>query len=260
MHRQSIARTFLGLAWFSMTTCSVHVARAETLVQRNVDSRVTLMFRVSPSAVQAWLPAPWQLEPIAKGPSTDANLSVTFIDRLVAEDEQGKVSGHGIDRMVGLTVPAKNPNTGEVAPMVIRLYTSSPDYVPGPYKNSVLVKVSRETATKGSELEAGTGMEKWKVEDSDGGVLSFHVQYQRNLPTRGKSEVRPHSAVDPSFYRIYRYDEGSDVVKSTSNGIDRAWDYEFRSTIQELRGIFDGSEQLKSITIRPWYVREVFLP
>ena len=218
------------------------------------------MFRVSPAALQPWLPAPWELNPVTRGPAAEANLSVTFIDRLVAEDAQGKVTGHVTDRMIGLTVPATNPNTGEAVVMVIRLYTSSHDYVPGPYKNSLLTKVSRETATKGSELEAGTGMEGWRMEDGSGGVLSFRAEYQRQLPTRAKAEARPHSAVDPSFYRIYRYDEGSDLVKSIPSGVDRVSNYEFSSTIQELQKIFDGSEQLRSITIRPWYVREVFLP
>jgi hypothetical protein len=72
--------------------------------------------------------------------------------------------------------------------MVIRLYTSSSDYVPGPYKNSVLTKVSRETATKGSELEAGTGMEAWRMEDGSGGVLSFarHI----NVNSRRAQKLR----------------------------------------------------------------------
>ena len=73
--------------------------------------------------------------------------------------------------------------------MVIRLYTNSPDYVPGHYKNSVLMKISRETATKGSELKTGTGMEAWRIEKSSGGTLSFHAEFQRQLPTRAKAEA-----------------------------------------------------------------------
>ena len=57
-----------------------------------------------------------------------------------------------------------------------------------------------------------------------------------------------------------RYDEASELVKSVPVGVDRVSNYAFSSTIQELQKIFDGSEQLRSITIRPWYVREVFLP
>lgn len=36
--------------------------------------------------------------------------------------------------------------------------------------------------------------------------------------------------------------------------------YEFRTTVSELAKLFDGSEQLVSISVLPWYVRQVFLP
>jgi len=256
----SAVRFLPALAVWCVVAFSSSIGWAETLVQRNVDSRVTLAFHVSQSALQFWLPAPWQVNPATKGPSAQANLFVTFIDQLISQDAEGKLIAGGTNRIVGLTVPAKNTDTGETAVMVIRLYTSSPDYVPGPYKNSALASISREASTKGGGLEPGSGTEIWKMRDNGGGEIAFRVEFQRGVPTRAKSEVKPRSAVDPSFYRIYRYEEGTDVVRSVAGEINRVRDYQFNSTVQELQKLFDGSEQLISIAIRPWYVREVFLP
>ncbi len=60
---------------------STRPSSAETLVQQNVDTRVVLAFRVGQAGLQRWLPAPWQVDPVATGPSKGASLTVSFIDR-----------------------------------------------------------------------------------------------------------------------------------------------------------------------------------
>jgi hypothetical protein len=42
--------------------------------------------------------------------------------------------------------------------------------------------------------------------------------------------------------------------------IDRVLSYQFRVTISEFSDLFDGAERLVSITIVPWYVRQVYGP
>jgi len=232
----------------------------ETLVQRNVDTRVTLAFHVSQTALMSWIPTPWQINAATEGPSAEANLFVTFIDQLISQDAEGKLIAGGTNRIVGLTVPAKNSDTGETAVMVIRLYTSNPEYVPGPYDNSAPARISREASMRGADLDPGSGTELWKMRDNNGGEITFRVEFQRGIPTRGKSDVKPHSAVDPAFYRIYRYEEGIDIVKSVPANVNRVQGFYFSSTVGELAKLFDGNEQLVSVAIRPWYVREVFLP
>jgi hypothetical protein len=233
---------------------------AETLVQQNVDTRVVLAFRVGQAALQRWLPAPWQVHPVATGPSKDANLIVTFVDRLLNQDGEGKPIAGGTTQMVGLGVPAKHGQTGETAPFVIRIFDANPQLIPGPYKTAVLATIRREATLKAAGLEPGTGSEMWEMRESGGGVIEVRVEYQRGVPARAKPESKPHSPVDPSFFRIYRPDVGTDVVKSIPDSIDRLRSYQFRVTVPELRTLFDGSEQLVSIAILPWYVRQVFLP
>jgi hypothetical protein len=233
---------------------------AETLVQQNVDTRVVLAFRVGLAALQGWLPAPWQVNPVATGPSKDANLTVTFIDRLLNQDGEGKPVAGGMSRIVALSIPAKHEQTGETAPFVVRVFDANPQGVPGPYKTAVPATIRREATLQGADLEPGTGSEMWEMRESGGGVIEVRVEYQRGVPSRAKPETKPHSPVDPSFFRIYRFDAGTDMVKSLPTGIDRVRSYQFRVTVPELRPLFDGTEQLVSIALLPWYVRQVSLP
>src|SRR5439155_196592 len=83
---------------------------------------------------------------------------------------------------------------------------------------------------------------------------------QRAVPSRAKSDSKVYSAVEPTFFRLYRVDQGMDVVKSVPAGIDRVQSYRFRSTVPELTRLFDGTEQLVAVSVIPWYAREVRLP
>jgi hypothetical protein len=233
-------------------------ARAETFVGSNADNRVTVALRVGQAASQAWLPAPWQVEPVPAGPFKGANLLVVFIDRLLNQDPEGKPAAGGTFRLAALYVPAKHPQTGESAPFIIRVF--GPHEGSGPYKNSVQTTVRREATLRGANSEPGVGSDLWEVRDGAGGILEFRMDYQRAVPVRTKGEARPHSNVDPTFFRMYRYDQVMDVVKSIPEGIDRVQSYQLRTTMSELRDLFDGSEQLVGIAIIPWYARQTFLP
>jgi len=234
-------------------------AWAETLVETNVDSRLNLQFRVAEAALKSWVPAPWQINPATSGPGKDANLTVVLLQRLLVLDPDGKPTPGATHRTVALVVPAKNPQTNESAPVVIRVYTADPQGVPGPYKNSVKASVRREFTLRGDGNEPGAGNEQWQMQ-TNGGSIEVQVAYQRGVPSRSKGESKVYSAVEPTFFRLYRVDQGVDVVKSVPAGIDRLQSYRFRSTVTELARLFDGSEQLIAASVIPWYVREVRLP
>jgi hypothetical protein len=239
---------------------SIPRSQAETLVQQNVDARVIVAFRVGQTALQGWLPAPWKVDPVAAGPSKDANLIVTFVDQLINQDAEGKLVAGGTTRIVAVGAPAKHEHTGETAPFLLRAFDANPQGVPGPYKGAVEATIRREASVKGANLEQGTGSELWEMRDSGGGVIELRLEYQRGVPSRAKVEGRPHSSVDPGFFRIYRIDQGTDVVRSVPAGTDRVRSYHFRITVPEFRTLFDGTERLVSIAVQPWYVRQAFLP
>jgi hypothetical protein len=260
MVRRSLA-VLLLLGIFAVgSLSSTRPSWAETLVQQNVDTRVVLAFWVGHAGLQRWLPAPWQVDRLARGPSKGANLTVSFIDRLLNQDGEAKVVAEPATRLVALVVPVKHGQTGETALFDIREYNAGPQGVPGPYKTGLSATIRREATLQATDLAPGAGSEMWEVKDSGGGLIEFRVVYQRGIPSRARPEVKLHSAVDASSLRIYRPDVGTDMVKSTPAGIDRVRSYQFRVTAPELRPLFDGTEQLVSIVVLPWYVRQVFLP
>ncbi len=246
---------FIGAVSLSFLTIP---ARGETLVGSNVDTRIMLAFSIGQEAVQSWLPGPWKVNPLPKGPFKSANLLVIFINNLLNHDAEGNAAGGGNFRLVALVVPAKHPESGESASFVIRGY--GPYEGPGPYKNLVQATVRRTAEVKGANLETQSGSELWEAQGSDGGMIKFRMEYQGDVPKRVKGEIKPHSAVDPSFFRIYRYDQIVDVVRSIPAKTDRVQSYEFKVTMSELGSMFDGSEQLVGIASIPWYARQTFLP
>ena len=85
-------------------------------------------------------------------------------------------------------------------------------------------------------------------------------QYQLALPLRAKSEQKIYSAAEPSFFRIYRMETATDVLKSIPAGINRVQNYQLRVAVPELSKLFDGTEQLVGIAATPLFVRQIFLP
>jgi hypothetical protein len=239
---------------------SPHAAWAESLVESSVETRTVLAFRVGENALQRWVSEPLRITSIPSGPFKDANLFVIFMDKLVKLDAEGKPSEGGNDRAVVFAAVAKRPQDEKPNVYVIRILTANPKALPGAYKNSVLASVRREQALKMVNLEPGTEEQQWDVRDSAGGAIEFRLRCLRGLPTPGKVEQNVYSAVEPDFFRIYRVDQGMDVVRSLSAGIDRVQSYEFRTTAAGLHELFDGNAQLVSIAILPWYLRQIFLP
>lgn len=233
---------------------------AETHVQSLALTQVVVALRVGQTELQKWVPAPWEATSIAGGPLKGANLNLVFIDVLLLQDSQGKPDLGGINRQVVFGVPARNQLTGELVMFTIGGLASNKLNVPGPYKNFVQATLRREQTYKGTDSGAGEGEDFWQAQDGHGGVIELRVQYQRALPSRAKSEMKMHSSVDPDFFRIYRIDGTTDIIKSVPAAIDRVQKYQLRVTVSELNKLFDGTEQLVGIAVSPTYLREVFLP
>src|SRR6266550_2970721 len=98
------------------------------------------------------------------------------------------------------------------------------------------------------------------VPGKHGGTAELQFDYQGGLPSRSKGEAKVYSGAEPTFFRIYRWEQGADVVKSVPDGIDRVQNFKLSVAIPELAKIFDGSERVVSVTMLPWYLRQVSLP
>jgi len=237
-----------------------HAPHAETLVAWDASPRLTLAFQVPEAALQKWLPDGWKAGAVAAGPSKGANLVLAFVDRMLNLDPEGKPINGGSDRYLGLVVPAVPPAGGKPESVVIRLYQSNPGAVPGVYKNAVPAKVSMEQVRRGSDTAPSDGTETWTVQDATGGIVSLRLKYRGGPLVRIKQEPKFYSAIQPDFYRIYRFEQASDVVRSVANGVDRVDELAVEVGIAELKEMFDGNEKLVSVVVTPWYARQIFLP
>jgi len=233
---------------------------AETLVNSTAETRLVVALRVGQSELQKLVPAPFQVTPVPGGPLKEANFMVGFIDAFLVHDGQGKPDMGGILRLVAFSVPAKHSQTGEMVTVVIGGFSANPDYVPGAYKNFLPATIRREQTHKGANVEAGVGSDLWEVQGTRGGIIELQMQYQRAVPSRAKSEQKIYSAVEPSFFRIYRLDLATDTVKSIPAGIDRVQKYQLRMSVPEVSKLFNGTEQLVGVQVIPLYLRQVFLP
>ena len=237
------------------------IIKAEKLDGSDVDYRLLVALRVKQADLQSWLPDPWQVDPVAKGPLKDANCFVIFIDRLLHQDAEGKTALGGTFRAVAIVAPAKSAETTESAPFVLRIYAPHEDISAiNPYKNTVRANISHEQTLKSKNLEPGTATELWEMKDDSGGMMQLQISYQRDVPRRSNQELKPRSAVEPDFFRIYRIDQCSDLIKSVPASLDRTQNLKFQVTKSEFSNLFDGSEEVIGIISIPMYAKKVFLP
>jgi hypothetical protein len=131
---------------------------------------------------------------------------------------------------------------------------------PGPYSNFVAAKVTvnRQSHTDGDGKAVID--ENWEVKGDDGSALEFQIQFVRGMPVREQVEAKYYSTVRPEFYRVYRVEQGADIVRSTATGTDRATKVSFKASGGKLAPLFDGSEQMISVTSLPFFSRSIYLP
>jgi hypothetical protein len=218
--------------------------------------RTLLAFKVPDAVVQKYLPPGFESNPPAAGPAKGSNLGITLIDYIMVQDPDGKPMPPR--NAVVINMPAKKTATGEAVAVVFNGFTV-PAGVPGPYSvfgpADITIDRTSHTDPDGKEVVK----ESWQAKGTDGSALAISLEFIRGTPARGKVEAKLHSAAKPDFFRVYRYEQGADVVRSTATGVDRAINFSFKATGPRLAPIFDGNEQLLAITSVPHYSRTIYL-
>jgi hypothetical protein len=251
-----IVRSFVLAAGLAML-CGPDASAQERLVATYGEARTNLAFRVPDAIVQKILPPGWLSSPFAAGPSKGANLTVTFMDWLTVQEPDG--SPGKTYRSVGVSAPAKRNGTNVTVSMSITGLSSPAGYAPGPYKNSVTAKSTVVRTLRTDDQDVSTAEEAWRFEGESGDSIELDLEFVRGMAVRSKLETTVHSAPHPDFYRIYRVEQAADAIRG-ADGTDRVQRYLFKASGPFLSTVFDGSEQLVSITSLPWFSRQAFLP
>jgi hypothetical protein len=234
---------------------------AETQTENIVaEQRTVLYLRVTANAAQAFLPSGFSISPVASGVTKDANLILLFVDRKLGLTPDGKPLFSGTTRLVGVLIPSKNNRTEEPALMVVDGYSANPAMVPGPYKVYSAASVGFERMEKGNGNET-TIEETWTAKAMNGNGLSLHLIFNRGLPSLSSFDLRALSGADPNFYRIYRGDQLTDVMRSVNTGVDRLRSIELKvSGGGKLSSAINGTQKVIAATSVPFYRRLTFVP
>ena len=229
---------------------------AAEITEWSAEQRYTASFHVDDAALQRLLPAGWTLAPSTAPTNPGGNLNMTFIDRMVVLDGEGKTYRAGSSRYVVLTVPARNVD-GTANNIIIS--GLSPEG-PGAYGVNLTATTSRVQRSAVTEGEAGSSVEEhWEFATASGERIDLQIAYTRAPTTKSRAEVTIRSAVRPDFTRTYRIEQAADVLRS-ANRPDRIESLALEVSGPKFAALFDGSEQLLSITAFPYYVREVSVP
>jgi hypothetical protein len=255
--REELMRTTVVALLLLAAVPAATAQNLEKLTSNDVEVRTGLTFKVSDAVVQRMLPAGWQLNSPAAGPTRGFNLGVTLIDQSMTQDPDGKPLP--ARSYVVLNAPAKKVGTDIAGTMVLGGFIPH-DAVPGAYGvyGPAKVVVDRKQRT---EADGKTAVEEtWEARADDGSAIEIQIQFMRGALTRGKAEAKIYSAARPDFYRTYRLEQAVDVVRSAPTGVDRASKFSLKAIGPKLAPLFDGSEQLVSITSIPHYWRSIYVP
>jgi len=202
------------------------------------------------------LPAGFEPNAPTAGPNKGANVGITLIDYLMVQDPEGKPLPPRAT--IAMNIPSKKTASGEAVGVVFGGFIDQAA-VPGPYGVFGAAKI---TVDRQSHTADGKSIidETWEAKADDGSVLEIQLQFARGVPARGKVEAKLHSAGKPEFYRVYKFEQAADVARSTATGIDRVSKFSIKATGPRFAPLFNGSEQLISITSVPSYARSIYVP
>lgn len=234
-------------------------ARADTLTEDNVESRLALAFQADAAALQKRLPPELAVSAFPAGPAKDANLILVLYDRVLQLDGDGK-PGAAPSRFAVIVAAVTSRATGKPGFAVLRGFEPNPARVPGFYQASVLADVERVTTLRGKALEPGTVKDEWDVKIGKADSIRVRLEYARGIPGRRQGEMEIFSAAQPDLHRIYRTDEATDLVRSAAVNVDRAKKLEVRVAIADMADLFGRDTRLLCTMASPLYLRKVFLP
>ena len=155
-----------------------------------------------------------------------------------------------------LTVPARN--AAAVTNNIV-IAGISPDGA-GAYGVYVPATTAHlERTITGDRDQQARVQETWDFAAQSGERISVRIAYQRGAVTKSHADTVVRSAIHPEFQRTYHIDQATDVVRGV--GIpDRVERLDVVVSGPALASLFDGSQQVVSVSAVPYYVRDITIP
>ena len=251
--------TALGLAALLTSTAFGGLsapASAESFVEHSSEVRMQLDFVVPAAALAKFVPEGFDMNVATQGPAKDCNVRMIFIDRVDITKQDGSAADPGSSQLVYLAVPVKQGQ------LLIHGLTANPKDAPGPhgvYQLATTAKISRSTtATAGSPIMTD---EHWEFAAPSGEHMQVTLKYERAAARKTSNEVKFYSAANPSFFQIFKIDQGLDIMRNATIPVrDRVKEFSVKAGGGKIAPLFDGTEKVVSIDALHWYTRGVYLP
>ena len=231
-------------------------ASAESFVEHSSEVRMQLDFVVPDAALRKFLPAGFEPNVATQGAAKDCNVRMIFIDRVDITKQDGSPADPGSSQLVYLAVPVKQGQ------LLIHGLTNNPKDAPGPhgvYQLATTSKISRSTTGSGSSPLMTD--EHWEFAAASGEHMSVTLKYERAAARKTSNEVKFYSAANPSFYQIFKIDQGLDIMRNATVPVrDRVKEFSYKAGGGKIAPLFDGTDRVVSIDALHWYNRGVYLP
>jgi hypothetical protein len=183
---------------------------------------------------------------------------MVLIDRVSAIGPDQQPLDPVENRIAVLVVFGQDAEAGEGGPVVVAGWSDAAAGAPGAYANFTDAEVTfKRSITAGEKAEVE---EEWSVAGEGGARFEVALAYARNAPAFSTFDQKIYSGTDPSFYRIYRGDQGGIVVMSGPLAIGAADDVTIAAEGDMLGGLTGEDAELVAVLHLPWYRRDTFLP
>lgn len=228
--------------------------QSEKLFVNDVSVRTFFSLKTERSAIQELLPNSWELTELDAGPAKGSNLSIALIDPVIIQDAQGA----SIAPQPVFVIATLARRSGSSAPvlMVIGGFAIS---APGAYEVYQSAKLTVDRCSQTDAAGQTTLKESWKAETDQKEVFELQAEFVRGSLTRTNFDTKIYSAAKPDFFRIYRGEQLTDVVRSDPLGVDRLQKFSIQAKGPKLAGLFDGA-RLIGLNSIPMYRRALYLP
>jgi len=237
-------------------------ANAQTFVEHSAEVRMQLDFVVPDAALKTFLPTGFEPNVATSGPAKDCNLRMIFIDRVDITKQDGSPAAPGSNQLVYFAIPIKQPSTDTTGQMLIFGLTADPKDAPGPHGVYVHANSHRmERSTTGGAGKDTLTDEIWEFAAASGERLDVRLKYERAAARKSSNEVKFFSSVNPSFYQIFKIEQGLDIMRNATVPVrDRVTEFSYKAGGGKIAALFDGTEKVVSIDALHWYNRGVYLP
>ena len=216
-------------------------AAAQTFVEHSSETRFQLDFVVPDAALKKMLPEGWEPAVATAGPAKDCNLRMIFMDRVDITGKDGAPTG--TNQMVYLAIPIKKTGTDIAGQMIIGGLTADAKDVPGPF--GVYQAATSHSMTRSFSAAAGQpiqGEENWSFTAASGEHMEAHVKYERGVARKIGAEVKFFSAANPSFYQIFKIEQGLDIMRNATVKVpDHVKEFSYKAGGGKIGALFDGT-------------------